>query len=219
MDLTKSSRSLIVQLDETEPQHSHHLRRKKSFYRVSAPAAQSPVIAEVEMAIDIPPMRPQSMMALQPKASSVISHNRSQSQPNTLRLGHPRRPYYSAIRPGMSTSRPSSPPNSYSPPTAVDDSMDVDDGPPVAPAISPRRSSFRLGFGAYAQQSSGFSVTGEMEMRMALAAIAREEEARQTDSDSRPHHQHHHHLGKGSVGRQVKKLRKGLRDLVRRKPS
>ncbi|KAF9266368.1 hypothetical protein L218DRAFT_985532 [Marasmius fiardii PR-910] len=54
--------------------------------------------------------------------TSFQSHARSYSQPNTVRLGHPNRPYYSAIRKDMSPSpdatkltysRPASPPSSF----------------------------------------------------------------------------------------------------------
>ncbi|KAJ7293045.1 hypothetical protein C8J57DRAFT_1267952 [Mycena rebaudengoi] len=94
------------------------LRRKKHFsmsHRASAPV-HSPVPETLEIAFVA--ARPQSML---PPSSPVVhndrsrvsspsrpSHNRSNSQPtNAVRLGHPTRPYYSAIRKNMS--RPSSP--------------------------------------------------------------------------------------------------------------
>ncbi|KAJ7070798.1 hypothetical protein C8F01DRAFT_1107899 [Mycena amicta] len=182
MELTKPSRPLIVQLDGPT---GRPLRRKKSFYRISAPA-QSPV---TEMAIEIPVVRPQSMISV-PVASK---HVRSES----LRLGHPRRPYYSAIRSNMS--RPSSPQGSPPRPGLSVEEHDLE-----SPVISPN-SRFRIGFGALSPPSNpGFSVSGEIEMRMALADLARQSRGEQ---EHQPH----------SLGRRVKKLRKGLRDLVRRK--
>ncbi|GLB44865.1 hypothetical protein LshimejAT787_1802020 [Lyophyllum shimeji] len=47
---------------------------------------------------------------------NTLTHARSGSQPtNTVRLGHPSRPYYTAIRPNMSLSRPSSPASASAP--------------------------------------------------------------------------------------------------------
>nr|GAT48473.1 predicted protein [Mycena chlorophos] len=255
-DLTKPLRPLIVhqldhpesspEPDDTNNTPQHDLRRKKSFYRVSAPAqAQSPV-AEVAVAIEIPKAaavtRPQSMIspgvahkpaaaAAEPPYSPSMTHARSYSQPSTLRLGHSKRPLYSAIRSNMS--RPSSPSPPTSRPTSPallprltlevegEDTEDIDDENDNTPVISPRRSNsrFRIGFGSSAP--AGFSVSGEMEMRMALADLARESrrqealEAQQRAEQAAQAELPHHDSGKGSVGRRVKKLRKGLRDLVR----
>jgi len=267
---TKSSRSfstepIILKLD-SDAEHEIHvplpspsptrprvttrpLRRKKhlSIYRLSAPA-QSPV---AEVVIEIPSLqRPQSMIS----PSSVVDdpsplyparpqmHSRSQSQPTNIRLGHPSRPYYSAIRQNMS--RPNSPlgnssmkpsrpasmmmlpshvssliqpsPNSFSSVPHLLDDMD-DDVTLVASASSHRPSSsrFSFGFGSPASTAlhSGSSVSGEMEMRMALAALARE--ARQQD----PSFQFQETGKNSSVSWRVKKLGQGLKDLIRGKHS
>ncbi|KAJ7269432.1 hypothetical protein B0H12DRAFT_38816 [Mycena haematopus] len=251
---TKSSRSLstgpiILTLDNDIGHHEHEnldlltppsptrprvraLRRKKhlSIYRASAPA-QSPV---AEVAIEIPfAPRPQSMVS----PPSVIeecppaypptkpqAHNRSQSQPN-VRLGHPSRPYYSAIRKNMSrpnspfgdssmnSSRPTSmvyPSRTTSPtfgylPRTFEDSDD-DETPSVSRAASP--SPFISGLGGSSAAHSGFSVSGEMEMRMALAGL--------TIGQQEPSFRFQR-TGKiqSSVHGRVKKLGKGLKDLVR----
>ncbi|KAJ6575414.1 hypothetical protein B0H19DRAFT_1064095 [Mycena capillaripes] len=262
---TKSSRSLstgpiIVKLDNdighvdeipppspTRPRViTRALRRKKhlSIYRASAPA-QSPV---AEVAIEIPCVqRPQSMIS-SPSAeipplyppTKPQTHSRSHSQPAHIRLGHPSRPYYSAIRKNMS--RPSSPlgdasivssqPGSRSRPNSValpsyelsptsfgylphsPDTTDDDHTFISQPATSHRPSSSRFsfglgGFGSSASgPQSGFSVSGEMEMRMALAA------SRQQDSSFQ-----FQETGKmqNSVSGRVRKLGKGLKDLVRKK--
>ncbi|KAJ7161285.1 hypothetical protein C8R43DRAFT_992185 [Mycena crocata] len=267
--LTKSSRSLSTgpiivnlgsdtehQLDDIPPPSprlrlmARPLRRKKhlSIYRASAPA-QSPV-AE---AIEIPSApRPQSMIS---QSSAVVNdpsplrsetkpmmHNRSHSQPNIVRLGHPSRPYYSAIRKNMS--RPNSPlgnasmtpsrststiipalisslnqpsPASFGYLPHVFDDTDDDDAP-SSPATSRRPSSsrFSFGFGGFSTPASalnsGFSVSGEMEMRMALAALAREAQEQGPSLQFQETGKTH-----DSVGGRVRKLGKGLKDLVRRR--
>jgi len=206
------------------------LRRKKhlSIYRASAPA-QSPV-AEVAIEIPFVPTRPQSMVS-PPSAvddspplyppTKPLTHNRTHSQPD-VRLGHPSRPYYSAIRKNMSrpdssngnSSRPTSmalpcratsPAFGYLPQTFED--TDDDETPSVSRAASP--SGFSFGHGP-SMSHSGFSVSGEMEMRMALAALA----IGQQDSSFQ-----FQETGKmqSSVRGQVKKLGKGLKDLIRGK--
>ncbi|KAJ7751193.1 hypothetical protein DFH07DRAFT_526809 [Mycena maculata] len=224
------------------------LRRKKhlSIYRLSAPA-QSPV---AEVVIQIPCVqRPQSMVS----PSSVVDdpsplrpptrpqmHNRSQSQPGSIRLGHSSRPYYSAIRQNMSrpnsplqnsstnTLRPASmlsPPLSslFQPsptplgyhPHGFDDSDDDDMLVSPAPSHRPSSSRFSFGFGGFGSSASGLhsgsSMSGEMEMRMALATLARE--ARQRD----PSFQFEETGRHTSVSLRVKKLGQGLKDLIRGK--
>ncbi|KAJ6503241.1 hypothetical protein C8R47DRAFT_194239 [Mycena vitilis] len=265
---TKSSRSLstapiLMNLDTDMEHHvdgippsptrprvvTRALRRKKhlSIYRASAPA-QSPI---AEVAVEIPRVqRPKSMLSPSAMVAPLypptkpLTHNRSHSQPTHIRLGHPTRPYYSAIRKNMSrpnspfgdasmdTSRPGSwsrpnsslsthaeipPPSfgysSHSPDTTDDDHTFIAP-PPVSRRPSASRFSFGLGgFGSGASPpQSGFSVSGEMEMRMALAALARE--TRQQDTSFQ-----FQETGKlqNSVGGRVRKLGKGLKDLVRRK--
>ncbi|KAK7063977.1 hypothetical protein R3P38DRAFT_2821599 [Favolaschia claudopus] len=210
------------------------LRRKKhlSIYRSSAPA-QSPV---AEVAIEIPLVtRPQSMVTppsvidevppLFPSTKPQMTHHRAHSQPN-VRLGHPSRPYYSAIRKNMS--RPSSPygssvtassrPSSMafssrttSPtfghlPEAFEDTDDDDETPAPSRAASPSR----FAFGGVSTSHPGFSVSGEMEMRMALAALAagqRQDSSFQFRETVTP---------PTTVRGRVKQLGKGLKDLVRR---
>ncbi|KAJ7878602.1 hypothetical protein B0H13DRAFT_972774 [Mycena leptocephala] len=259
---TKSSRSLstapiIVQLD-TDIGHvdefppsptrpgvmTRALRRKKhlSIYRASAPV-QSPV---AEVAIEIPCVqRPQSMISPASEEEPIYPptkpqmHNRSHSQPTHIRLGHPSRPYYSAIRKNMS--RPNSPsanasmnssrPASRSRPNSVamepspslgylphtPDTTD-DDHTFMLPTTAHRPSSSRISFGfggvgsSASALHSGFSVSGEMEMRMALAALARG--TRQEASDFQ-----FQETGRmqNSVSGRVRKLGRGLKDLIRRK--
>ncbi|KAF8215908.1 hypothetical protein K438DRAFT_1799694 [Mycena galopus ATCC 62051] len=179
------------------------LRRKKhlSIYRASAPA-QSPI---AEVAIEIPFVpRPVSMIS----PPSVVdecpasyptklqTHNRSHSQPN-VRLGHPSRPYYSAIRKNMSRpnsscedsstnssrptslaypSRATSPTFGYLPQTFED--TDDDETPNASRAASPSAFPFNL------DSSFQFQETGKLQ---------------------------------NSVHDRVKKLGKGLKDLVRRR--
>jgi len=214
------------------------LRRKKhlSIYRVSAPA-QSPV---TEVVIEIPSVqRPQSMISpssevydhspLYPPPIKPQMHSRSLSQPN-IRLGHPRRPLYSAIRQNMS--RPNSPLGSSSirptsmlpphlnsfgyPPHVLDDTDDDDTLVSSATSRRPPSSRFSFGFWSFGSPASsalhsGSSMSGEMEMRMALAALARE--AREQDPSFR-----FQETGKrSSVSWRVKKLGQGLKDLIRGK--
>ncbi|KAJ6621072.1 hypothetical protein B0H10DRAFT_2018525 [Mycena sp. CBHHK59/15] len=227
------------------------LRRKKhlSIYRVSAPA-QSPV---VEVPLDLPfVQRPKSMVS----PSSVVYessplahaptrphiHSRTQSQPSNIRLGHPSRPYYSAIRKNMSRpnsplanastnpSRPTSMVLSQSPPIAqrpsfdylqriFDDTEDINGDEVAFGSPHSRRGSasrFSFGLGGFSSppstSNSGFSVSGEMEMRMALAALARE--AHQQDPSFQ-----FQETGRmqSTISWHVKKLGRGLKDLVRRK--
>ncbi|KAJ7459163.1 hypothetical protein B0H11DRAFT_180536 [Mycena galericulata] len=252
---TKSSRSLstgpvIVNLDgdndadqwasssPTRPRiTTRPLRRKKhlSIYRVSAPA-QSPV---AEVVIEIPSVqRPQSMISpssvvydrssLHPPARPQM-HNRTYSQPSNVRLGHPSRPYYSAIRPNSPLGNSSRPTSMLSPhassiqpspmssgysPKLVDDTDD--DETLFSPAMSRPSSRFSFGFGGFGSPASsalhsGSSVSGEMEMRMALAALARE--ARQQDPSLQFEETGKH----SSVSWRARKLAKGLKDLIRGK--
>ncbi|KAJ7492337.1 hypothetical protein FB451DRAFT_1217953 [Mycena latifolia] len=221
------------------------LRRKKhlSSYRASAPA-QSPV---AEVAFEIPTVqRPQSMVAvvhvpstLHPPAKPVM-HNRSHSQPNIVRLGHPSRPYYSAIRNNMS--RPNSPmgnsstnpprpasmalpshvsliqssPTSFGLSNPFDDADDEDTFASPAASHHPSSSRFSFGLGAFNSPASalqsGSSVSGEMEMRMALAALTRE--SHQQDPSFQ-----FQETGKmsPSVSWRMRQLAKGLKEFVRRK--
>lgn len=222
---------------------SRPLRRKKhlSVQRASVPA-QSPVAVRIPCV-----QRPQSMVS----PSTVVCndpsplhgtsrppmHNRTHSQPTYVRLGHPSRPYYSAIRSNMS--RPNSPgsasinisrPASLASPShiatlfpssfarTIDDSDDGDS--PISPVISPRpsssRFSFRMGFGGFSTPpsalNSGFSVSGESEMRIALATLARE--SRRQDARFQVQGTE---KTQGSFTSRARKLGQGLKDLIHRK--
>jgi len=173
-----------------------------------------------------------------PPPTRPLMHSRSHSQPNVVRLGHPSRPYYSAIRKSMS--RPNSPlgdsmdpprPASMALPSRVsspaptsfgylphtfDDTDDEDAFIPPPTSRRPSSSRFSVGLGGFTSPAStlhsGSSVSGEMEMRMALAALARE--SHQPDSSFQFQETGKMHA---SVSWRVRRLGKGLKDLVRRK--
>ncbi|KAJ6483903.1 hypothetical protein DFH09DRAFT_399471 [Mycena vulgaris] len=229
------------------------LRRKKhlSIYRASAPA-QSPV---AEVAIEIPCVqRPHSMISpssevydpssLHPP-TKPLSHSRSHSQPNIVRLGHPSRPYYSAIRKNMSRpnsplgnsstnpSRPASmalpshvsgliqpPPTSFGHlPTAFYDTDD--EGTSITPVTShhrPSSSIFSFGLGGFSSPTSGLHSGSSVsgEMEMRMALAALARESHQQDSSFQFQETGKMHA---SVSWRVRQLAKGLKDLVRRKHS
>jgi hypothetical protein len=115
------------------PSPQKTLRRKKrmSLFRTSAPpCVTSPSIPD-SPSVTLP-QRPQSHSYTKPPQSpeylplalpapSPSSHTRSRSQPNaTVRLGHPSRPYYTAIRPHMARPTPLiEPTESLSPPSPI----------------------------------------------------------------------------------------------------
>lgn len=118
---------------------------------------------------------------------------------SVARLGHPSRPYYTAIRPhhddwGISP-RPNIPTTAISaPPTSPDRGQPLPSPPPGRPSFEftrPRSST-----------TSGWSLSGEIELQIELSQ-RREEEGT---------------VGKrGSIVRGVRKLGMGLRDLVLRR--
>ncbi|KAI0277505.1 hypothetical protein BGY98DRAFT_613380 [Russula aff. rugulosa BPL654] len=122
---------------------------------------------------------------------------------SVARLGHPSRPYYTAIRPhhddwGISP-RPNIPTTAISaPPTSPDRGQPLPSPPPGRPSFEftrPRSST-----------TSGWSLSGEIELQIELSQ-RREEEEEGT-------------VGKrGSIVRGVRKLGMGLRDLVLRRDS
>ncbi|KAF8071591.1 hypothetical protein FPV67DRAFT_1481921 [Lyophyllum atratum] len=95
------------------------LRRKKrvSLFRTSTPPPSRPQSTSTATSVPLtPPGSPEpniyvdnnALLAPMPMPAHEPTHARSGSQPtNTVRLGHPSRPYYTAIRPNMS--RPTSP--------------------------------------------------------------------------------------------------------------
>ncbi|KAH9054632.1 hypothetical protein EDB87DRAFT_1640439 [Lactarius vividus] len=119
-----------------------------------------------------------------------------------VRLGHPSRPYYTAIRPhfnnGVTVSRPDTPttPSSApSPVTPAEKGQSLSSSPQGRPSFEftrPRRST-----------TSGWSLSGEIELRIALSQRREEEEG---GSEKR-----------GSIARGVRKLGAGLRNLVLRR--
>ncbi|TFK35614.1 hypothetical protein BDQ12DRAFT_688036 [Crucibulum laeve] len=110
----KNVSQLYFQQQQQEKQQ-RTLRRKKhlSIFRASAPGLSDPEPISIELTMH----RPQSSQsdfeakpASSPPSSFVPTHTRSSSQPNngspSVRLGHPSRPYYTAIR--KNVSRPTS---------------------------------------------------------------------------------------------------------------
>ncbi|KAI9454759.1 hypothetical protein BJY52DRAFT_705670 [Lactarius psammicola] len=123
-----------------------------------------------------------------------------------VRLGHPSRPYYTAIRPhlgnGVTVSRPNTPttPSSApSPVTPADKGQSLSSTPPGRPSFEftrPRRST-----------TSGWSLSGEIELRIALSQRREEEEGVAPRGSEK----------RGSIARGVRKLGAGLRNLVLRR--
>ena len=119
---------------------------------------------------------------------------------SVARLGHPSRPYYTAIRPHLSdwgiSSRPNTPTTAITaPPTSPDKGQPLLLPPPGRPSFEftrPRSST-----------TSGWSLSGEIELQIELSQRREEEEGM---------------VGKrGSIVRGVRKLGMGLRDLVLRR--
>jgi hypothetical protein len=123
-----------------------------------------------------------------------------------VRLGHPSRPYYTAIRPhlnhGATVSRPdtpTTPSTAPSPVTPADKGQSLSStshGRPSFEFTRPRRST-----------TSGWSLSGEIELRIALSQ-RREEVERVVPRGSEK---------RGSIVRGVRKLGAGLRNLVIRR--
>ena len=137
--------------------------------------------------------------------SRAIAMSSTQPVPGVSapRLGHPSRPYYTAIRPHLSKtgtpSRPNTPttPNS-APATSIDTRQSFPSPPPGRPSFEftrPRRST-----------TSGWSVSGEIELQIALSQRREEEEGLPYGSGKR-----------GSIAQGVRKLGTGLRNLVLRR--
>ncbi|KAF9007500.1 hypothetical protein BDQ17DRAFT_218899 [Cyathus striatus] len=219
------------------PPPDRTLRRKKhvSIFRSSAPpaSASAPIAIELTMHHS-PPQRqsshsdtkvltntsdisPQTPTSDVDEFGMLTSDSRPQtpSSPNSDRLGSPTRPYYTAIRknmPSVSHSRPnsvtlpsrpvscppprpfsvltSSPSSPLSPPVSALASIPDAEIYPLPRSSMPPPPSF--GFGA-----EGCSVSGETELRMALG------EMRYKDN-----------RGNGSLVGRVKKLRKGLKEML-----
>lgn len=123
-----------------------------------------------------------------------------------VRLGHPSRPYYTAIRPhlnnGVNISRPDTPttPSSApSPVTPAEKGQSLSSSPQGRPSFEftrPRRST-----------TSGWSLSGEIELRIALSQRREEEDGVAPRGSEK----------RGSIVRGVRKLGAGLRNLVLRR--
>ena len=122
---------------------------------------------------------------------------------SVVRLGHPSRPYYTAIRPHLNnggvSSRPDTPTTPVSaPPMSSDKDQSLPSPPPGRPSFEftrPRSST-----------TSGWSLSGEIELQIELSQRREEKEGAFHGSEKR-----------GSIVRGVRKLGNGLRDLVLRR--
>jgi len=123
-----------------------------------------------------------------------------------VRLGHPSRPYYTAIRPhlnnGFTVSRPNTPTTPSSAPSPV---TPADKGPSLSPT-SQGRPSFEF-TRPRRSTTSGWSLSGEIELRIALSQRREEEEEGEPRSSGK----------RESIVRGVRKLGAGLRNLVLRR--
>ncbi len=120
---------------------------------------------------------------------------------SVARLGHPSRPYYTAIRPHLNdwviSLRPNTPTTAISAPPTSPDTGQALPSPPGRPSFEftrPRSST-----------TSGWSLSGEIELQIELSQRREGEEGEGT-------------VGKrGSIVRGVRRLGMGLRDLVLRR--
>lgn len=192
---------------------THSLQHKTSKVTLSPPTT-----ATVQRSL-----RRKKRMTMLRQRSSCSLRSRFQSQDITptqaplVRLGHPTRPYYTAIRKNMS--RPNSPnqnqPPSRSPsptPSYVPSSMLplYIPRPSLSEEMSQRRTSLPP-----VSHTVGFSFSGETELRIALArARSNDDEVgyRFREMPSSP--QTYSGRKNGSVSRRVKKLSKGIKELV-----
>jgi hypothetical protein len=123
-----------------------------------------------------------------------------------VRLGHPSRPYYTAIRPhlnhGATVSRPNTPATPSSAPSPV---TPADKGRSLSPT-SQGRPSFEFSR-PRRSTTSGWSLSGEIELRIALSQRREEEEGVIPRGSEK----------RGSIARGVRRLGAGLRNLVLRR--
>jgi len=133
----------------------------------------------------------------------AISPPQPASATSVVRLGHPSRPYYTAIRPHLNhggiSSRPDTPTSPVSaPPVSTDKGQSLPSPPPGRPSFEftrPRSST-----------TSGWSLSGEIELQIELSQRREGREGAVHDPGKR-----------GSIVRGVRKLGNGLRDLVLRR--
>jgi hypothetical protein len=121
---------------------------------------------------------------------------------SVARLGHPSRPYYTAIRPHLNDWEIS--PRSNTPTTAVSAPPTLPDKGQSLPSPPPGRPSFEF-TRPRSSTTSGWSLSGEIELQIELSQRREEEEDEGT-------------VGRrGSIVRGVRRLGMGLRDLVLRR--
>ncbi len=174
------------------PVHSpsaHTLRRK---HHMTFPPGEKSTRPPRRQEVEVLPTRPTYFSPVTP-----------------VRLGHPSRPYYTAIRPhlhilsnGVNISRPNTPTTPSSAPSPVtpgDKGHSLSSTPHGRPSFEftrPRRST-----------TSGWSLSGEIELRIALSQRREEEEGATSRSSGK----------RGSIVRGVRKIGAGLRNLVSRR--
>jgi hypothetical protein len=121
---------------------------------------------------------------------------------SVVRLGHPSRPYYTAIRPHLNNGALSSRPNT--PTTPVSAPLSSTDKGQSLPSPPPGRPSFEF-TRPRSSTTSGWSLSGEIELQIELSQM-REKDGAVDGSGKR-----------GSIDRGVRRLGNGLRDLVLRR--
>jgi len=197
------------------------LRRTKNMTLLPRGSSLSPRSrSPLRESVDIYPTS--AVEARQSHALSLTPSHDHDAPP--VRLGHPNRPYYTAIRKDMS--RPTSPvfsiaaPRTPSPiPSQVDyvprgtKSLDCGDRSGTTYARELRPMSMVLsGQATSPNASSGFSLSGEMELRMNLARWRRE------DAPDEPGSYHFRETSRSptrvNMKRRVKQFGKGLKELV-----
>ena len=165
--------------------HTRTLRRK---HHMTFPGEKS-TRSQRSRALDIPPPQPTPVSSVAP-----------------VRLGHPSRPYYTAIRPhlnnGFTVSRPNTPTTPSSAPSPI---TPAEKGRSLSPT-EPGRASFEF-TRPRRSTTSGWSLSGEIELRIALSQQREEEEGLTPRGSGR----------RGSIVRGVRKLSAGLRNLVLRR--
>ncbi|KAI3615930.1 hypothetical protein WG66_010260 [Moniliophthora roreri] len=228
-----SNLSLNVSLPSTpttkSPPTQKSLRRKKhlSVLRMSAPLPTHPKPSPILPATPVS-ARPQSQPFLSqyrtsPEPATTLSvpitsfqaHSRVYSQPNVARLGHPSRPYYSAIRKDV-MSPPS--PNTMPPPSSfplielsdaipnpihsgLEDDLDFAQGCASLPRMRHR-------------SAPAFSQRERLELRLALE---KDERVLEEDGDSSLDMGRLSPRTSDTLRRKVDKLRRGIRDIWRRR--
>lgn len=123
---------------------------------------------------------------------------------SVVRLGHPSRPYYTAIRPHLTSGGVSSRPNTPTTPVSAPPTTSTDKGQSL-PSPPLGRPSFEF-TRPRSSTTSGWSLSGEIELQIELSQRREEKEGAVHGSGKR-----------GSIVHGVRKLGNGLRDLVLRR--